>query len=516
MFSSVFCKFKQNNHPETIATQNISREKNPWLVFAPAILEFSFFTGRILIMKKQFTVLFVLLFSIFTMDHASMHYNRNVKDNKTSYCLHIDSIGSDTVQIFTPDDLGMSSKILGRIDSIVKNGISLRVFPGCQVLVKKDGKTVYEKCFGNYGYEPSQKVQPNTLYDLASLSKTTGTLLAIMKLYDNGKLKLTDKASDYLIFLRGTNKENITITELLFHESGLPAGLPFHSLAIEKINSAHLVATRDSMLTVRLPSCTMKYKDGWVSRIPSDEFNMQVSDSFYVHKRFHEAAMQMIANTKLGSKTYLYSCVNFILLKEIVETISGMSMDVWLDNEFFVPMNLKNMAYLPLRSHKKEEIAPTIKKDFLRNGLLQGYVHDPDAAFLGGISGNAGLFSTARDVAMVHQMLLNDGELDGKRYLSAETCQLFTTRTTASGRRGLGFDKPYPANPNHNPCSISTPSAVFGHTGYTGTCCWVDPVNKLVYIFLSNRTYPNDGDNKLARMGVRPKIQEVIYQSMRK
>jgi len=468
-------------------------------------------------MKKLFAVLLVLMFSIFILDSVGLLFFNAANANNGNSAFPNDSINLDTVKLYSPEELGMSARTLQRIDSIVKNGISLRVFPGCQVLVMKDGKTVYNKCFGSYTYDPLPKVQSNTLYDLASLSKTTGTLLAIMKLYDNTKLKLTDKASDYLTFLRGTNKENITINELLFHESGLPAGLPFHSLAIEKNNTpSFLKGIKDTTHTVLLRSTTMKYKDDWVSKISSPEFTLQVSDSFYVHNRLHAEAMKMIANTRLGSKTYLYSCVNFILLKEIVETISGMRLDLLLENEFFIPMQLKNMAYLPLRNHRKENITPTIKNDFLRNGLLQGYVHDPDAAFLGGISGNAGLFATARDVATVHQMLLNDGELNGKRYLSAETCQLFTTSTSLSGRRGLGFDKSVTATPNHSPCCKSAPSAVYGHTGYTGTCCWVDPVNKLVYVFLSNRTYPNDGVNKLAKMSIRPKIQEVIYQSMRR
>jgi CubicO group peptidase (beta-lactamase class C family) len=179
-------------------------------------------------------------------------------------------------------------------------------------------------------------------------------------------------------------------------------------------------------------------------------------------------------------------------------------------------MKLNNIAYLPLRKHKREDIAPTLKKDYLRNGVIQGFVHDPSAAFLGGVSGNAGLFATAGDVATIYQMLLNNGEYEGKSYLCAETCKLFTTTVSESGRRGLGFDKPVPSKPNTNPCCVSAPQAVYGHTGYTGTCCWVDPVNKLVYVFLSNRTYPGDGPNKLASMSIRPKIQEVIYQSIKK
>ncbi|MEI7677008.1 MAG: serine hydrolase [Bacteroidales bacterium] len=407
--------------------------------------------------------------------------------------------------------------ILNRIDSIVENAIQLKVFPGCQVLVMKDGKPLYDKCFGNYTYEVAQKVEPTTLYDLASLSKTTGTLLAVMKLYDNGQLKLTHKASDYLAFLRGTNKENITISELLFHESGLPAGLPFYELAMQKKNVLSLPKLpQDSTNLVPLNSKNYEYKSDWVSKTPNIGFQSQVTDSFFITNSFHPAAMQMIAKAPLKGKTYLYSCLNFILLKEVIETISNTPMDVFLDKEFYRPIGLKSMSYLPLRSHAKEEIAPTVQKDYLRNKTIQGFVHDPDAAFFGGVSGNAGLFATAQDVATVYQMLLNNGELDGKRFLSVETCILFTTTTSASGRRGLGFDKPFPGDSKSNPCCESAPASVYGHTGYTGTCCWVDPTNQLIYVFLSNRTFPNDGVNKLAKLHIRPKIQEVIYQSIGK
>lgn len=431
--------------------------------------------------------------------------------NKQSAIFEQDSVITDT--LYKPEELGMSSTTLDKIDSIVNNALTNRVFPGCQVYVMKNGKAVYDKCFGTFSYESKQPVTASTLYDLASLSKTTGTLFAIMKLYDNGKLKLTDKASAYLTFLRGTDKENITIKDLLFHETGLPGSMFFYKALLEKNNTPTFLAT-DTLHTVRLNSSTMKYKAGWTSKFKTIEYQAQVGDSFYMHNKFHDMAMQKIANTKIGSKTYLYSCVNFILLKEVAEAISGMSMDAFLEREFYGPMKLQNMAYLPLRTHKKEDIAPTMRKDFLRNGKLQGFVHDPDAAFLGGVSGNAGLFATSRDVASVYQMLLNDGELNGKRYLSAETCKLFTTTTSASGRRGLGFDKPTPTSQSTSPCSALAPQATFGHTGYTGTCCWVDPVNKLVYVFLSNRTYPDDAVNKLARMSIRPKIQEVIYKSI--
>ena len=467
-------------------------------------------------MKKQLSILLIFLFCLILKDPGGNNFSARNTANNAFPTLVRDSINTYSPVLYSPKDVGMSAAKLSRIDSIVKVGINTRVYPGCQVLVMKEGKTIYDKCFGNFTYETVQKVKPTTLYDLASLSKTTGTLLAIMKLYDTGKLKLTDKASLYLTFLRGTDKENITIKELLFHESGLPAGLPFYRLAMEKNSTpGFITSASDTTHTVRLRSTTMKYKQDWVSKIPSVEFQSQVADSFYIHNRFHAAAMQLIAHTHLYSKAYCYSCINFILLKEIAETITGTTLDVFLDKEFFTPLQLKYMTYLPLRTHKKEEIAPTLKRDFLRNGVIQGYVHDPDAAFLGGVSGNAGLFATSEDVAKVYQMLLNGGELAGKRYLSSETCRVFTTTTSASGRRGLGFDKPVTANPLHSPCCPSAPASVYGHTGYTGTCCWVDPTNKLVYVFLSNRTYPNDGVNKLAKSGIRTKIQEVIYQAIK-
>ena len=473
-------------------------------------------------MKKLTITILVLSFYLIASVQAGNYFFPGLSANGAFFDAANDTIKSNKTTLCTSKEVGMNLVKLSRIDSIVKAGIRARVFPGCQVFVLKGGKPVYDKCFGNYTYDAIQKVKPTTMYDLASLSKTTGTLLAIMKLYDNGKLRISDKASKYLTFLQGTDKEGITIKELLFHESGLPAYLDFYRLIVEKNSTATVSASAKRKVQTAIPDkngiigTNLHYKEGWVSCVPSAEYPIQVSDELYVSNRLHDAAMMRIASTKLCSKTYCYSCLNFILLKEIVETISGTTLDMFLNNEFYTPMKLNNIAYLPLKTHKKEEVAPTLKKNLLCNGEVQGYVNDLDAALLGGVSGNAGLFASARDVAMVYQMLLNKGEMDGKRYLSAETCKFFTTTTSASGRRGLGFDKPVPGNPKHNPCSISAPPVVYGHTGYTGTCCWVDPANSLIYVFLSNRTFPYDGVNKLAKTGIRTKIQDVIYQSMKK
>ncbi|HET6557128.1 MAG TPA: serine hydrolase [Prolixibacteraceae bacterium] len=469
--------------------------------------------------RLSVTVFFLSLYFILSVP-AGNTFHGSISASEDGRITEKDTVGPYPLTLCSPLEVGMNPVKLSRIDSIVMAGIRAQVFPGCQVLVMKEGKAVYDKCFGNYTYADSLKVQPTTMYDLASLSKTTGTLIALMKLYDNGQLRLTDKASRYLSFLKGTDKEKIIIKELLVHESGLPAYIPFYQMIVEKSGkSSNKVSAEMSTLSVsnknRIPGSSLQYKEGMVAGSLSADYRYQVSDSVFVSNRLHEAAMQSIARAKLGAKIYNYSCVNFMLLKEVVETISGMPMDEFLDREFYRPMQLNHMAYLPLRKYKREQLAPTLKMDVIRRQAIQGYVHDMDAALLGGVSGNAGLFASAGDVAMVYQMLLNGGELNGRRYLGAETCRIFTTTTSASGRRGLGFDKPVQGKSKSSPCCDSAPKAVYGHTGYTGTCCWVDPENQLVYVFLSNRTFPYDGVNKLAKTGIRTKIQDVIYQSMK-
>ena len=423
---------------------------------------------------------------------------------------------------FIPEEYGLSSTILQRIDSIALDGIRQGAYPGCQIVVMKDGHLMVDKTFGTHSGEGSNRVQPTDVYDLASLSKTTGTLLALMKLYDKGRFNLTDKISDYLPFLQRTNKKDITIQELLYHQSGLPSGIALYQEAIDKdsYEGRLFTARKDAHHSVQLGTSTwanpqFEFKKEYVSPIEKKGYNLQISDSLWLNPTFLKEMEKKIVEAPMKSKTYTYSDVGFVLLRLLVEQLAGVPMDTYLQREFYQPMGLGHTGYLPLRRLPKSVVVPSSIDNFLRKTTLQGFVHDETAAFQGGVSGNAGLFSTAREVAQVYQMLLNGGELNGKRYLSKETCQLFTTEVSKISRRGLGFDKPDTKNPRLSPCGTHATAKVYGHTGFTGTCAWVDPDNRLVYVFLSNRIYPKVTNGKLSKMNIREDIQDVIYEAMK-
>ena len=424
---------------------------------------------------------------------------------------------------FVPEEYGLSSAHLKRIDSIALDCIRQGAYPGCQVVVLKNGHVMFDKAFGTYTGKGSSRVESTNIYDLASLSKTTGTLLAIMKLYDKGRFNLTDKISDHLPFLQRTDKKDITIQEILYHQSGLPSWIPFYQEAIDKdsYDGKLFSARKDAHHPLQLGTTSwanpkFKFKSEYVSSVKTGDYTVQICDSLWLNRSFRKVIEEKIAEAPLKQKRYVYSDVGFILLGMLVEQLAGMPMEAYLQREFYEPMGLEHTGYLPLRRFAKSEIVPSNKDHFLRKETLQGVVHDEASAFFGGLAGNAGLFSTARDVARVYQMLLNGGEIDGQRYLSKETCQLFTTETSKISRRGLGFDKPDADDPKKGNCAPAAPAEVYGHTGFTGTCAWVDPVNELVYVFLSNRIYPDVTNRKLNQLHIRERIQGAIYDAMKK
>ena len=428
-------------------------------------------------------------------------------------------------KIYRPEDYGMDASILAKIDEIALQGIQTKAFPGCQILILKDGAPVYDKCFGTFTYGGNEKVNAESIYDIASLTKTTATLLAVMKLYDEGRFGLTDPISKYVPAMKGSPKGRITIEDLLYHQSGLPGSWPFYREAINdssysgtffkaRLDASHHLQVDRKLYVVD----DFKYKDEFISSSRSEEYPLQVADEVFVNDSFPKRMLEMIASDEipLRDRRYRYSCLNFVLLKEMVEQISGMPMNEYLEKEFYAPMGMTRTLYRPLLRFKSEQIVPTVQKDYLRGRKeLRGYVHDEIAAFMGGVSGNAGLFSTAHDVAKVYQMLADKGIYDGKRYLSLETCRLFMDRKSRISRRGLGFDKPEPAV-GKGPCADEAPAEVVGHTGFTGTCAWSDPKNGLVFVFLSNRIYPRPFDHKgLMTLNIRPRIQQLMYQALK-
>ena len=420
-----------------------------------------------------------------------------------------------------PQEVNMNENILKKIASIVNEGIKNQAFPGCQVLVAKDGVVVYNQSFGFFDYANTHPVQNTDVYDLASVTKTLATLPSVMKLIDTKKITLSDNISQFVPELKNTDKENLTIRDALFHETGLPASLPLYQLIIDKNSYSGPLYSRRRDYTYRTLYDTnvymrtdFKFDSTLVSKTPQPGISMQVAENFYIKNDFQRDVLNEIIKAPLSKKKgYLYSDLNFVLLKNVVENCTAQSLDKYVETNFYSRLGANSTCFLPLRKINKEAIAPTENDEFLRNQILIGYTHDETAALMGGVSGNAGLFSSANDLAKILQMFLNLGEYGGERYLSQETVQTFTKTKSSISRRGLGFDKSDPSHPENSPTGELAPASTYGHTGFTGTCFWVDPDNHLIYIFLSNRVYPLRTHKQLMEMKIRPQIQDIIYKA---
>ncbi len=422
-----------------------------------------------------------------------------------------------------PEEIGLDSRWFATIDSIVYEGIDGKAFPGAQVLVAKDGVIIYDKAFGSYEYDGKKKVDTEAIYDLASMTKAVATLPAIMKLYDQQKFSLNTPVSQFIPLLKGSDKTKITIRDALFHESRLVSFIPYYMKAIDTdsyqgklFNRSHTSLYKAQFDKTTYARTDFKYKPELISAKPKQGY-LQIADDIYVNKTYKDTIIASIADSKLRArKAYLYSCLNFMLLKEVAEDISKTDLNSYLQENFYQRLGASTMTYNPLTKFPKDRIVPTERDDFLRKQLVQGYVHDEGAAFMGGIGGNAGLFADANDIAKLCQMYLNLGTYGDERYLSEQTCKTFTRTKSSLSRRGLGFDKPEMRTNKSSPCGPSTPASTYGHTGFTGTCFWVDPDNNLIYIFLSNRVYPKRSHTELMGLGIRPRIQEVIYGAIKK
>jgi beta-N-acetylhexosaminidase len=386
---------------------------------------------------------------------------------------------------------------LDAIDSIAKDAIAQKAFPGCVVLAAKDGAIIYYKAFGNYEYEPSPAMNRESIFDLASVTKISATTIAVMKLYEEGKLDLKKKIGDYLPWVRGSNKAHLPIEEILMHQAGL---VPFIAFYKETIDT-----------TTGIPNPAI-YSD-----IAKPGFTIRVAENIYLRNDWNDTMYSRILKSPLGPPNkYVYSDNDFIFLGKIVEAITGMTLDQYVMKTFYSKMGLTTTGFKPRNRFPVDRMVPTEVEKHFRRQMTQGDVHDEGASMFGGVAGHAGLFSDAYDLGMLYQMLLNGGEFNGERYLEPETIKLFTAYHSKVSRRGYGFDKPEKDNRiRKDPYpALSVSPETFGHTGFTGTCVWVDPKYKLVYIFLSNRVYPTRDNNKLSTMLIRGKIQEILYRAL--
>lgn len=230
---------------------------------------------------------------------------------------------------------------------------------------------------------------------------------------------------------------------------------------------------------------------------------------------FRDSIWQQIYHSDLRSRTnYRYSDLGFYLLSQLIEKQSQLPLNEFASRTFYQPLGLESMSFLPLEQHKAHHIVPSERDTYFRKRVIKGYVHDMGAAMLGGVSGHAGLFSNARDLAVLMEMLLQDGRYGGKQFLQAETIQMFTQRHPASTRRGIGFDMLELNEDNSPNFAVNASPRTFGHLGFTGTAVWSDPEHHITFVFLSNRTYPKMQNNKLYKMDIRPRVQSIIYRAL--
>ena len=388
----------------------------------------------------------------------------------------------------------MPARYAARLDSVALSGIKNGAYPGCQIVAMKDGKVVYDKCFGNFIYGGGHVVQPNDLYDIASCTKLFASTLAIMKLYDNGLIDLNQTLADFFPYLKGNPHGKLKLIDLMTHQAGLKAWVPFYKTTVNE-NGPKLEYYSDQI----------------------DEFHtVRVAENLYLVNDYEERIFDSVSKTPLGKKKYLYSDMGFYYIPKIVKQLTNQNIEEYLQQEFYIPMNLNHICYKPLGHFTREQIAPTENDTVFRRQLVWGDVHDQAAAMMGGVAGHAGLFANARDLAVLMQMLLNEGVYDGHRYLKPETVRYFTSAPFANSndnRRGIGFDKLPIGKKGSCTASKSGSMEGYGHTGFTGTFVWADPANQSVIVFLSNRICPNAEPNKLVKSGIRSELHDILYEA---
>lgn len=392
-----------------------------------------------------------------------------------------------------PERVGMSSTKLAMVDTLVQNGLDSLMFPGAQVLVARKGKVIYNKAFGKPRYDATTDLTTNHIFDLASLTKILGTLPILMQMEETGKLFLNQTFSDLIPDYAETELKDVTVLKALSHYGRLPSWIAFY------------ISTLDEK---RKPSGDF-YRDK-----PLDGYSIKVSDKLYLIDEYKDSIYNRIGRQDLKSNRYRYSDVGYYVFHKYIEDVYGEKQDKVANRLFYAPLGATTMTYNPLEKFPKDRIVPSEEDTYYRYERVQGYVHDMGAAMQGGIGGHAGLFSNANDIAKMMQMYLQGGLYGGDRFMSARTIKKFNTCyfCKENVRRGVGFDKADLRTGVPTFGGVSSQS--FGHSGFTGTYTWADPKEELVYVFLSNRTYPTASNGLLAKSGLRTRIQKAIYNAI--
>lgn len=392
-----------------------------------------------------------------------------------------------------PEAVGLNSDTLALMETIIREMIATGAAPGCQVLVAKDNQVVWHKAYGYYTYDSVRPVTLENMYDLASVTKVSATTISLMKLVDSGLLNTDSAMSRYVPELQNTDKRDLKVVDILIHQAGLQAWIPFYTKTLQNGLPNPYIYSTASVAPFDVPVATRMYMtNAWVDTIWQNIFQSPLRPD----------------------RAYKYSDLGLYLTARAIGNVSGQHLDEFAEQNFYRPLGLAT-TYNPWQRGWADQCVPTEEDGYFRHQQLQGYVHDMGAAMLGGVSGHAGLFSNANDLAKIFQMLLNGGQYGGRIYIQPQTVQRFTTRYATSTRRGIGFDM-METDPKatKNMSTLAGPRT-FGHTGFTGICVWADPDKKLVFIFLSNRTYPTMDNNKLINGDFRPRLQSVVYRALR-
>lgn len=405
-----------------------------------------------------------------------------------------------------PEEVGILSEWLRPIDSIAMSGVNRHAMPGCQVFISIKGKVIFRKSYGFHTYSKEFPVQNNNLYDIASVTKVAATTLAVMRLYDEEKLSLDSTVSTYLNETNGTALGNTRIRDILLHKAGFPAAPPVFQF-IRAMQRFRISGKKETVDNKHDTLYRFAFDD-----TESKDYPLSIAESLYLHKDMPDSIWKTVIPTKLNRPTeYKYSDMGMYVMMYIIESITKHSLEEYVNATFYAPLQLERIGYNSFRHFEKEEIIPTENEKIFRRQLIHGYVHDPVAALLGGVSGHAGLFSNATDLGVLMQMVLNGGSYAEIRYFSPATAKFFTSIQPGS-HRGLGWDHQFPSrSPNiADSASVET----YGHLGFTGTCVWVDPKYEMIFVFLSNRIYPNADNKKLMRYRIRQNIQQVVYRAL--